>query len=228
MSNSTGSFNKECNDKATALLKAKSKSNKRLQSNSSSSLVHKKKIVSKSTNTESKKQRESKLPQPTKVSSTDPNISNLKPSANQDAPLALSRSIITLESSECGDAVKDGIVKDTKPSTVSNTNTTYGDELQSYQYSAAADDIDDRDSDDPLCATTYVQDMYKFFRSKEVSTSVRPLYMDNQPYINERMRSILVDWLVEVHLKFKLVPETLYLTVNLIDRYLDKTEVSRA
>ena len=41
------------------------------------------------------------------------------------------------------------------------------------------------------------------------------------------MRSILVDWLVEVHLKFKLVPETLYLTVNIIDRYLSLTSVTR-
>eukprot|EP00571_Detonula_confervacea_P008105 CAMPEP_0172319384 /NCGR_PEP_ID=MMETSP1058-20130122/37487_1 /TAXON_ID=83371 /ORGANISM="Detonula confervacea, Strain CCMP 353" /LENGTH=220 /DNA_ID=CAMNT_0013034409 /DNA_START=1 /DNA_END=663 /DNA_ORIENTATION=- len=41
------------------------------------------------------------------------------------------------------------------------------------------------------------------------------------------MRSILVDWLVEVHLKFKLVPETLYLTVNIIDRYLVRAEISR-
>ena len=41
------------------------------------------------------------------------------------------------------------------------------------------------------------------------------------------MRSLLVDWLVEVHLKFKLVPETLYLTVNIIDRYLATTEVTR-
>eukprot|EP00584_Thalassiosira_punctigera_P006871 CAMPEP_0172526048 /NCGR_PEP_ID=MMETSP1067-20121228/1054_1 /TAXON_ID=265564 ORGANISM="Thalassiosira punctigera, Strain Tpunct2005C2" /NCGR_SAMPLE_ID=MMETSP1067 /ASSEMBLY_ACC=CAM_ASM_000444 /LENGTH=374 /DNA_ID=CAMNT_0013309471 /DNA_START=233 /DNA_END=1357 /DNA_ORIENTATION=+ len=97
----------------------------------------------------------------------------------------------------------------------------------SYQYSGPADDIDERDSDDPLCATSYVQDMYEHFRSKEVSTSVRPVYMEEQQYINERMRSILVDWLVEVHLKFKLVPETLYLTVNIIDRYLAKTEVSR-
>jgi cyclin B len=51
--------------------------------------------------------------------------------------------------------------------------------------------------------------------------------MENQRHINERMRSILVDWLVEVHLKFKLVPETLYLTVNVIDRFLEKSEVSR-
>ena len=38
--------------------------------------------------------------------------------------------------------------------------------------------------------------------------------------INEKMRAILIDWLIEVHLKFKLLPETLYLTVNIIDRYL--------
>lgn len=41
------------------------------------------------------------------------------------------------------------------------------------------------------------------------------------------MRAILIDWLVEVHLKFKLMPETLYLTVNLIDRYLAKKQVTR-
>ena len=51
--------------------------------------------------------------------------------------------------------------------------------------------------------------------------------MENQPNINERMRAILVDWLIEVHLKFKLVPETLYLCVNLIDRYLSVKEVQR-
>lgn len=97
----------------------------------------------------------------------------------------------------------------------------------SYQHSGQVDNIDERDSDDPLCATDYVQDMYKHFRSKELGTSVRPIYMENQSHINERMRSILVDWLVEVHLKFKLVPETLYLTINLIDRYLEKREVTR-
>jgi len=96
----------------------------------------------------------------------------------------------------------------------------------SYQF-GPSDNIDERDAEDPLCATEYVQDMYHHFRGKEAITSVRPLYMENQTHINERMRSILVDWLVEVHLKFKLVPETLYLTINLIDRYLERQEVSR-
>ena len=47
-------------------------------------------------------------------------------------------------------------------------------------------------------------------------------YIKRQKDINGKMRAILVDWLVEVHVKFKLVPETLYLTVWLIDKYLEK------
>ena len=97
----------------------------------------------------------------------------------------------------------------------------------SYQVTGNVDDIDERDKEDPLCVTTYVADMYAHFRNKEVVTSVRPEFMKSQSHINERMRAILVDWLVEVHLKFKLVPETLYLTINLIDRYLERKEVSR-
>mmetsp|Transcript_8785 Transcript_8785/g.18006 ORF Transcript_8785/g.18006 Transcript_8785/m.18006 type:complete len:358 (-) Transcript_8785:99-1172(-) len=97
----------------------------------------------------------------------------------------------------------------------------------SYQYSGHSDDIDKRDQDDPLCATEYVEDMYEYFRSNEGSTSVQPTYMTSQRHINEKMRAILVDWLVEVHLKFKLVPETLYLCINLIDRFLKDREVSR-
>ena len=41
-----------------------------------------------------------------------------------------------------------------------------------------------------------------------------------QPDINGKMRAILIDWLVDVHLKFKLKDETLYVTIALIDRYL--------
>jgi len=108
-----------------------------------------------------------------------------------------------------------------------NTNRNFRPKPKGYQYSGQVDDIDERDSDEPLCVTAYVRDMYKHYRENENSTSVRPVYMESQSHINERMRSILIDWLVEVHLKFKLVPETLYLTVNLIDRYLERKEVHR-
>ena len=51
--------------------------------------------------------------------------------------------------------------------------------------------------------------------------------MSKQSDINEKMRAILIDWLIEVHLKFKLLPETLFLTVNMIDRYLEKQDIPR-
>lgn len=46
--------------------------------------------------------------------------------------------------------------------------------------------------------------------------------MEGSKEVSGRMRGILLDWLIEVHYKFKLLPETLYLCVNLIDRYLQK------
>ena len=52
--------------------------------------------------------------------------------------------------------------------------------------------------------------------------------MDEQSDINAKMRAILIDWLVEVHLKFRLNPNTLYLCVNIIDRYCMKVHVKRS
>lgn len=48
-----------------------------------------------------------------------------------------------------------------------------------------------------------------------------------QVEISEKFRAILIDWLVNVHLKFTLLPETLYLTVNLIDRFLAKETLKK-
>lgn len=47
-----------------------------------------------------------------------------------------------------------------------------------------------------------------------------PNYMSRQNDINEKMRAILIDWLVDVCVKYKLKPQTLFITVDVIDRYL--------
>lgn len=52
--------------------------------------------------------------------------------------------------------------------------------------------------------------------------------MSKQEEINDKMRAILIDWLIDVHLKFKLLPETLYITVGIIDRYLSLHTVARS
>uniref|UniRef100_A0A7N1A6S9 B-like cyclin n=1 Tax=Kalanchoe fedtschenkoi TaxID=63787 RepID=A0A7N1A6S9_KALFE len=87
-------------------------------------------------------------------------------------------------------------------------------------------DIDADDAENELAAVEYVEDIYKFYKLIEEEIRLRD-YMDSQPEINQKMRSILVDWLIEVHQKFELLPETLYLTVNIVDRFLAVKSVPR-
>lgn len=101
------------------------------------------------------------------------------------------------------------------------------DEERPYM-SRPSDDIDVRDIENPLLCTEYVNEMYDIFSNLERDVALNPEYMSNQPFINEKMRAILCDWLVEVHLKYKMVPETLYLTVNILDRYLQLKQVRRS
>ncbi|KAL4443504.1 hypothetical protein ABPG75_011241 [Micractinium tetrahymenae] len=88
-------------------------------------------------------------------------------------------------------------------------------------------DIDSVDAHDPLAATDFVSDIFSYYKRVEPQLRVAPDYMSRQTDINDKMRAILIDWLVDVHLKFKLMPETLYLTVNLIDRFLEAKQVTR-
>ena len=73
------------------------------------------------------------------------------------------------------------------------------------------------------CFLTFVD----LFPSLLQNESKPQMYMQTQAEINEKMRSILVDWLVDVHVKFDLSPETLYLTINIVDRFLSLKPVPR-
>lgn len=61
----------------------------------------------------------------------------------------------------------------------------------------------------------------------EAQFRLRPDYMNCQPDINAKMRGILLDWIVEVQMKFGFREQTLFLTVNYIDRYLSVKRVQR-
>jgi cyclin B len=50
----------------------------------------------------------------------------------------------------------------------------------------------------------------------------------SQKEINEHMRSILIDWLIDVHYKFGFTDETLYMTVLIIDRYISYKPIQKA
>lgn len=69
--------------------------------------------------------------------------------------------------------------------------------------------------------------IFSYIQSKDASVFVNPYYMNDQLDINAKMRSILVDWLIDVHIKFKLLPQTVFMTVNLIDRFLTHQQTTR-
>jgi hypothetical protein len=88
------------------------------------------------------------------------------------------------------------------------------------ELSKEAKDLDSEDLDDPLMVAEYVHEIFDYMKKLEISTLPNPDYMDNQDELEWKMRGILVDWLLEVHTRFRLLPETLFLAVNIIDRFL--------
>lgn len=81
-------------------------------------------------------------------------------------------------------------------------------------------DLDAEDAEDPLMVAEYVVEIFDYLRDLETTTMPNPHYMDHQESLRWDLRGVLVDWLIEVHTRFRLVPETLFLAVNIIDRFL--------
>lgn len=81
-------------------------------------------------------------------------------------------------------------------------------------------DLDAEDIDDPLMVAEYANDIFEYMRELEAQSIPDPNYMNHQDDLDWKTRGILVDWLIEVHTRFHLLPETLFLAVNIIDRFL--------
>ncbi|XP_077479649.1 G2/mitotic-specific cyclin-B1 [Stigmatopora argus] len=91
----------------------------------------------------------------------------------------------------------------------------------------AVRDVDADDHDNPMLCSEFVKDIYKYMRQLEAEQSVQANYLKDQE-VTGTMRGILIDWLVQVSLKFRLLQETMYMTVGLIDRFLQVNPVAKA
>merc|ERR1711872_1188715 len=80
-------------------------------------------------------------------------------------------------------------------------------------------DIDEKDLENPQLCAEYTQDVYSYLRKLEPSSAVRAGHLLGCS-INDKMRAVLVDWLVEVQVQFKLLQETLFSTISIVDRFL--------
>nr|XP_019556991.2 G2/mitotic-specific cyclin-A [Aedes albopictus] len=74
----------------------------------------------------------------------------------------------------------------------------------------------------------YQVDILAYLKEAEKRHRPKPAYMKKQPDINHSMRTILVDWLVEVCEEYRLQSETLCLAISYIDRFLSFMSVVRA
>ncbi|KAB5594560.1 G2/mitotic-specific cyclin cdc13 [Ceratobasidium theobromae] len=88
------------------------------------------------------------------------------------------------------------------------------------------DDLDAEDADDPTMVAEYVAEIFEYMKELEVRTMPSPIYMKSQPDLTWEMRGILMDWIIQVHSRFRLLPETLFLATNIIDRFLSMRIVS--
>lgn len=73
----------------------------------------------------------------------------------------------------------------------------------------------------------YSYEIFSYFKQKELDFKVTK-YMHEQTELSDKMRTVLVDWLVELQQLFALNHETLYTAVKMLDHYLMKVQLPRA
>ncbi|KAH3900865.1 related to G2/mitotic-specific cyclin-2 [Saccharomycodes ludwigii] len=86
------------------------------------------------------------------------------------------------------------------------------------------EDLDAEDANDPFMVSEYVVDVFEYLHNLEVITLPNKNDLYKHPNIHQN-RDILVNWMVKIHNKFGLLPETLFLALNIMDRFLCKERV---
>lgn len=87
--------------------------------------------------------------------------------------------------------------------------------------------IDVNDHLNPLLVSEYVDDIYEYLNSMETQLPIRKDYLKESVEVKSKMRTILIDWINEIHGQFNMAVETFFLAVAMIDRYLQTTNVAR-
>ncbi|XP_074669720.1 G2/mitotic-specific cyclin-B1 [Strix aluco] len=101
----------------------------------------------------------------------------------------------------------------------------FSDVLLDVEHADKEDEDVEDDTNLDLCVS-YVKDVYKYLGELEKNQPVRPKYLAGRE-IDGNMRALLVDWLVQIQMKCMLLQETLYMTVAIIDRFLQDNDVPK-
>jgi hypothetical protein len=72
----------------------------------------------------------------------------------------------------------------------------------------------------PQIPLEYLPDILNNLKQEETFFNTSQPLLSLQKEITDRMRATIVDWIIDIHNKFKLRNETLFLAVNILDNYL--------
>jgi hypothetical protein len=83
----------------------------------------------------------------------------------------------------------------------------------------------------PQMVAEMAPQIYNTMREQEIQFQVEPDYLSKVQLpteVKDTSRAFLVEWIIDVHRKFRLLPETLYVTVFLIDRFLSLKQIKKS
>ncbi|KAF2122904.1 cyclin-like protein [Lophiotrema nucula] len=124
-----------------------------------------------------------------------------------------------------GDNTTGGVTIVLAPRVTSKSQRELDAAKQWVEQNKSPEDIEDEQWDTSMVAE-YGEEIFTYMLSLEERMKPNPTYMEHQAEIQWSMRSVLMDWLVQVHNRFNLLPETLFLSVNYVDRFLSSKVVS--
>lgn len=88
------------------------------------------------------------------------------------------------------------------------------------------DDLDAGDFDDPTMVSEYAAEIFQYLYELELKYMPDHTYMSIQPELEWSTREVLMDWIIDTHAKLRLLPETLFLACNIIDRFMSVRSVT--
>jgi G2/mitotic-specific cyclin 3/4 len=124
-----------------------------------------------------------------------------------------------------GDNTTGGVTLVLAPRVTAKTQRELEAARQFVESTRSEEDVEDEQWDTSMVAE-YGDEIFEYMHNLEEKMKPNANYMDHQAEIQWSMRSVLMDWLVQVHNRFTLLPETLFLAVNYVDRFLSAKVVS--
>lgn len=109
---------------------------------------------------------------------------------------------------------------------------TFKQRLADYrkQYTHGLSFADQMELRDPQAIIEYTKSIYENMREKESKYTLAPDFLAKTQVpaeVKDTSRAFLVEWIIDVHRKFKLMPETLYVTIHLVDQFLAVQQIKK-